>query len=60
MSITDNSKVNCSANRISLALAALGASSRAVDGLGSISQTFHGHHVVVCAHDMIRASFVTA
>jgi len=41
-------------------LSALGASSRAVDGLGSISQTFHGHHVVVCAHDMIRASFVTA
>jgi hypothetical protein len=41
-------------------LSALGASSRAVDGLGSISQTCLGLHVVVCAHDMIRASFVTA
>jgi hypothetical protein len=40
-------------------LSALGASSRAVDGLGSISQTRPGLHVL-CAHDMIRASFVTA
>jgi len=41
-------------------LSALGASSRAVDGLVSISLTCRESHVVVCAHDVTRASFVTA
>jgi len=30
---------------------ALGASSRAIDGLGSSARTSHRHRVVVCAHD---------